>query len=335
MDKEIEEKGRQGQVPLVSIFTLTYNHAPYIRQCLDGFLMQKTDFPFEVIINDDASTDGTTEIVREYEKKYPEIIKPIYHSENCFSKGERGFWNRYCLPKSRGKYIALCEGDDYWIDPLKLQKQVDFLEANPEYTLSHTKFQFYIQEDSSYIDHGDAFILRKSDKKGVMLNVLRNNRYRIQTNTVLFRKNDYVAVIDSDPFLYKSNHFLMGDTQLWIGLLQKGKIYYLKDCTAIYRVHKGSACRMVSCRDKFRFNLSVAEMRIYLIRKLKLKGFNVLLFYVSIVKSYLITLFCVLSLDSNFSLKYKPFPVIYNSCSLLCRFQVIRRLVCRILLKTK
>ena len=125
--------------PLVSIFCLTYNHASYIRQCLDGFLMQKATFAYEVIINDDASTDGTTEIIREYEEKYPDIIKPIYHEENLYSKGERGFWNRYCLPKSKGKYIALCEGDDYWIDPLKLQKQVDFLEGHPEYSMCFHK----------------------------------------------------------------------------------------------------------------------------------------------------------------------------------------------------
>ena len=319
MDKEINKTEGQSGTPLVSIFTLTYNHAPYIRQCLDGFLMQKTDFPFEVIINDDASTDGTTEIVREYESKYPDIIKPIYHSENRYSKGERGFWSRYCLPKSRGKYIAICEGDDYWIDPLKLQKQVDFLEENPEYALSHTKFQFYIQEDSSHIDHDDSFILGKSDKRDIMFNVLRNNRYRIQTNTALFRKDDYVAVIDSDPFLYKSSYFLMGDTQLWIGLLQKGEIHYLKDCTAIYRLHSGSACRMVSLKDRLRFNLSVAEMRIYLMNKLNLTGFNVLFFYISVIRSYLVILFSIFALDLNFSSKYPSFSIIDFLKNIACR----------------
>ena len=104
---------------LVSISCITYNQAHFIRQCLDGFLMQKTTFSFEVLIHDDASTDGTTEIIREYESKYPEIIKPLYEKENQWTKGRRGS-AVFNYPRAKGKYIALCEGDDYWIDPLKL-----------------------------------------------------------------------------------------------------------------------------------------------------------------------------------------------------------------------
>lgn len=114
---------------VVSISCLTFNHAPFIRQCLDGFIMQRTNFEFEVLIHDDASTDGTEEIIREYEAKYPGIIKPIYEKENQWVLGRRGS-KTFNYPRAKGKYIALCEGDDYWRDPLKLQKQVDFLEAN-------------------------------------------------------------------------------------------------------------------------------------------------------------------------------------------------------------
>ena len=110
---------------MVSICCITYNHAPFIRQCLDGFIMQKTDFAFEVLIHDDASTDGTEEIIREYEARYPEIIKPLYEVENQWIKGRRGS-KVFNFPRAQGKYIALCEGDDYWTDPFKLQKQVDF-----------------------------------------------------------------------------------------------------------------------------------------------------------------------------------------------------------------
>ena len=112
---------------LVSICCITYNHEKYIRDAIEGFLMQKTDFPFEVLIHDDASTDGTADIIREYETKYPDIIKPIYQTENQYSKGIK-ISATYNYPRAKGKYIALCEGDDYWIDPYKLQKQVDFLE---------------------------------------------------------------------------------------------------------------------------------------------------------------------------------------------------------------
>ena len=129
-----EQEWGQDTEPLVSISSITFNHTPYIKDCLDGFLRQKTIFPVEVLIHDDASTDGTEEIIREYEAKYPHIIKPLYEQENQWQKGRRGSIE-FNFPRARGKYIALCEGDDYWTDPYKLQKQVDFLEANDDYVL--------------------------------------------------------------------------------------------------------------------------------------------------------------------------------------------------------
>ena len=116
---------------MVSICCLTYNHEPYIRDCLEGFVNQKTNFKFEVIIHDDASTDKTADIIREYESKYPDIIKPIYQTENQYSQGIK-FGKKYIYPKMRGKYVAFCEGDDYWCDNNKLQKQFDFFDFYPE-----------------------------------------------------------------------------------------------------------------------------------------------------------------------------------------------------------
>ena len=118
--------------PVVSVICCTYNHEPYIRQCLEGFMMQKTDFPFEVLVHDDASTDNTSSIVKEFEAKFPDIIKPIYQLENQYHK-KIDILTTYLFSRAKGRYIALCEGDDYWTDPLKLQKQVDFLEQNPLY----------------------------------------------------------------------------------------------------------------------------------------------------------------------------------------------------------
>ena len=118
----------------VSVLCMAYNHAKYIRKCLDGFVMQKTNFKYEVLINDDASTDNTAEIIKEYEEKYPDIIKPIYQTENQYSKGVK-IVRTILAPKAQGKYFAFCEGDDYWCDESKLQKQYDFLEKHSEYAL--------------------------------------------------------------------------------------------------------------------------------------------------------------------------------------------------------
>lgn len=121
----------------VSIICNAFNHEAYIRDTMEGFVMQKTTFPFEVLVHDDASTDHTADIIREYEVKYPQIIKPIYETENQYSKQD-GSLRRIQYGRVRGKYIALCEGDDYWTDPFKLQKQFDALEAHPEIDICAT-----------------------------------------------------------------------------------------------------------------------------------------------------------------------------------------------------
>lgn len=139
--------------PLVVIRCITYNHEPFIRDALEGFVMQKTSFPFVAVVHDDASTDGTASIIREYAEKYPNIIKPIYETENQYSKRDgslRRIMNEAC-DATGAKYIAFCEGDDYWIDPLKLQKQVDFLEANPEYGMCYTNFNIKNEKSLSLI----------------------------------------------------------------------------------------------------------------------------------------------------------------------------------------
>jgi glycosyltransferase involved in cell wall biosynthesis len=120
-------------IPLVSIICPTYNHEAFIREALDGFVMQKTNFPFEIIVHDDASTDSTAQIVKEYEVEYPHLFNNIYQTENQFSIEVMSV-TKILLNAASGKYIACCEGDDYWTDPRKLQKQVDFLEGNEAYS---------------------------------------------------------------------------------------------------------------------------------------------------------------------------------------------------------
>lgn len=120
--------------PVVSINCITYNHGPYIRQALDSFLMQR-DVPFEVLIHDDCSTDETVGILKEYEKKYPDVIRVLYEKENQYSKGISNISGVFNFPRANGRYIAMCEGDDFWNDPCKLKKQTEYLDAHPECTL--------------------------------------------------------------------------------------------------------------------------------------------------------------------------------------------------------
>lgn len=120
---------------MVSICCITYNQASYIRDALEGFIKQNTDFVYEVLIHDDASNDGTAEIIREYTARYPNLIYPILQTENQYSKGLTNISGTFNFPRARGKYIAMCEGDDYWTDENKLQKQVDYMEAHPDCSL--------------------------------------------------------------------------------------------------------------------------------------------------------------------------------------------------------
>ena len=177
------------KTPLVSVLTLAYNQAPYIRECLDGILMQKTNFAFELLIHDDASTDGTADIIREYEAKYPDIVKPIYQTENQYSKGVK-ISSTYQFSRAKGKYIAMCEGDDYWTDPLKLQKQVDFMEANPEYSLCfHNAKVIYQDEDK------ESHIFANIEDREYSASEIYETWY-IQTATTLFKKESLFKNID-------------------------------------------------------------------------------------------------------------------------------------------
>lgn len=208
--------------PLVSISTITFNHAPYIRQCLDGFLMQKTDFEFEVLIHDDASTDGTEEIIREYEAKYPDIIKPLYEKENQWVKGRRGS-AVFNFPRAKGKYIAMCEGDDYWTDPLKLQKQVDILESNPEYSACAHKFRGLndgVLGNTSSIDVKNILTLYD-----LVWNV------PFQTATVMFRKKSLIIPPKYSPYIL--------DTFMFMLLAEQGDIYFINEYMSVYRQHEG------------------------------------------------------------------------------------------------
>lgn len=143
LDKPIkitDQKWDDNTLPLVSISCISFNHHNYIRDAIEGFLMQETTFRVEILIHDDASTDGTSEIIKVYEQKYPNLIKPIIQKENQYSQGVRGMSKTFNYPRAKGKYFSLCEGDDFWTHRHKLQLQVDFLEKNPDYSMCYTNY---------------------------------------------------------------------------------------------------------------------------------------------------------------------------------------------------
>jgi glycosyltransferase involved in cell wall biosynthesis len=213
--------------PLVSVICITYNHENFISNCLDGFLMQETDFSFEILIHDDASTDKTASIIKSYEKKYPGKIYAIYQNENQFSKGINPGTLLY--PRAKGKYIATCEGDDYWTDPLKLQKQVDFLEANAEYSFCFHDTIILKQETG---EKGKRIGSRKIDESVDLKSVIIENNF--PTASLVFRN-----IIDWKNIPEWVMKTAKGDYALVVRLSEKGLGKYLSEPMSVYRVHSG------------------------------------------------------------------------------------------------
>lgn len=208
--------------PKVSILCLTYNHANFIKQTLDGFLTQETNFPIEIVVHDDASTDGTREILQEYAKKYPKIIYPIYEEKNQYSLNNFKFINDM-YSNARGKYIATCEGDDYWIEPNKLQLQVDFLEKNREYA-------FCFHPVKVVYEHGGTADAIFPDKRPELTTKGLLRRNFIQTNSVVYRKQKYENI---------NLQAIPGDWYMHLYHAQFGKIGYINKVMAVYRRHPG------------------------------------------------------------------------------------------------
>lgn len=218
--------------PFVVIQCLAYNHQPYIRQCLDGFIMQKTDFPFVAVIHDDASTDGTAEIIKEYERKYPAIIKGIYQKENQYKTNPEAIGNSI-RPFLTGKYIAMCEGDDYWTDPLKLQKQVDFLEANSDYSFCCARFLKYNQSDGTF-EKEFAFKYYIEGKNLDITKPVFFKTWVTQPLTALIRNDLYLYCMD-----VLKGYKYSRDVHLFYHLLKKGKGCSLNEFIGVYRIHSG------------------------------------------------------------------------------------------------
>lgn len=223
----------------VSICCITYNQEQYIEDAIKSFLMQKTNFKFEIIIRDDASTDNTAKIIKKYEKKYPDIIKPIYEKTNGTLKGIKRPFN-VTFESAVGKYIALCEGDDYWCDIYKLQKQYDYMEQNKEcslYVHNANKLNMKNNKLSVYKNKRDFYFLKDYKENiydaGHMMLIGLCGKF--VTASMFFRKKD---VLNCPQFYFDAP---CGDMPLKMITTNKGYMYYDNQIMSVYRYNQGNS----------------------------------------------------------------------------------------------
>ena len=200
----------------VSVLCATFNHEEYLRQTLDSFIAQKTDFPFEVLVNDDASTDSTADILREYAERYPEIIRPFYQKENLCSR-RMNVYDLVFFPAARGEYIALCEGDDYWNDPEKLQRQADWLDIHPEYSACvHNSI-------GKFSDQPDRVLFAQDGDRDIPFEqVINGMSHAYHTSSILARREFILNPPDYRNVAYEKGYFT--DYAIGVRLCLEGKV---------------------------------------------------------------------------------------------------------------
>lgn len=220
---------------LLSIACITYNHQRYIQDAMRGFLLQKTSFPFEIVVHDDASTDGTTQILQEYEARYPSIIRLIVQKTNSYSKGHRPLALMYGYLK--GRYIAVCEGDDYWTDPFKIQIQVDALEKNPLIDLA-----IHPALEVNQTNGDERVIGLYRDENGIVpvSDIIGKKFGQIPTASTVIRRSIY----DRFKCFYDKNPYLtVGDIYLHIFGAEQGGAWYSSQVSCIYRLFSNNSWR--------------------------------------------------------------------------------------------
>lgn len=242
--------------PVLSICCITYNHEKYIGKCLESFISQKVSFPIEIVISNDCSTDNTQEIINDFKERYPALIRDISPSKNLGAINN--FY--YALSQCKGKYIAYCEGDDYWIDEYKLQSQIDFLEENSEYGMCYTRRKNYIQEKNVFQKRAREHIDSVGREIPDVYDLL-NNVNPIGTLTVCMRKDLYMDYIrEVNP---SEKGWLLGDYPIWLWFSINSKIGYIPKETAVYRILSESASHSRDVEKEIRFRESVQKIKEY------------------------------------------------------------------------
>ncbi len=241
---------------MVSISVMVFNHEKYLRRCLDGIVSQKTNFRFEALIHDDASTDASPSIIREYEEKYPDIIKPIYQSENQYSK-KTNIHFTYQYPRTQGKYFCLCEGDDFWSDENKLQRQFDSMEAHPECSLCVHRVRG-VNEDGT--PNGKLFPdyeLKDGIIRGEQMvsDILCGKTYPFHTSSYFYKSEAYTTLSEPPEFMKVTRS---GDMTRLLYLGNLGDVYFLDEIMSCYRMNSIGSW---SSRIKQDLSFRIAHMR--------------------------------------------------------------------------
>lgn len=208
----------------VSVVCTVFNHGKYLRDAIEGFVNQKTNFRFEVLVHDDASTDDSCDIIREYEEKYPDIIKPIYQTENQYSQGK--IIEELIIPKISGEYVAICEGDDYWIDENKLQKQVDFLDSHKDFSLVACSSKTLNCVTGEF---ENRFVIDEDREISIEELITEENGRMFQTASVMMKS---IAYTDRKAW---QSMFPYGDRPMWMRAALDGRVYMLSDVMTVYR----------------------------------------------------------------------------------------------------
>jgi glycosyltransferase involved in cell wall biosynthesis len=236
----------QSDRPKVSVWIVTYNHEKFIAQCIESVIMQKVNFTFDIIIGEDCSTDNTRKIIQEIEAKYPDIIKPIYHQTNV---GAYRNAYEFCYPKLTGDYIACLEGDDYWLDEYKLQKQVDALERDSNAALCFTQVKVLNEDKNEFEPHWS--ISHNKSARYTVTDIL--SKFNIVTCSILFR-NVYPVQLP-----YNAADFPTGDVSLCAFIMLKGDAIFLNEEMAVYRMHGSGIYSPITLEKKNLVHLKIFE----------------------------------------------------------------------------
>lgn len=219
---------------MVTVLCTAYNHEAFIRETLESFVTQKTDFAFEVLVNDDCSTDNTRDIIREYEEKYPHIIRPFYQPKNLFSQGTN-IYAQVFYPEIRGKYVAFCEGDDHWCDENKLQLQVDYLEAHPEKACC--VHNTYIHDCAGAIED-KLYVPQGEDREIPFETIIKGMGGAFHTSSIVMKRE---LVIDPPDFELVADSYRFSDYAIALWAAMNGGVHMIDRTMSIYLVNSNAS----------------------------------------------------------------------------------------------